>query len=114
MNASVSRIKGLTIYLDVLEEFNEIYTEVSLVVDLNDKNEYDFDVVRRTINTCRLFKEPTYEPVVQYLYKLFLNSGNFPTECPIKKVYLHKMRFVRRSVSKKFVSGSLLYQRYEK
>lgn len=70
----------------MLEEFNDVYTEVSLVVDLNDKNVYDFDVVRRSIDTCRLFKEPTYEPVIQFLYKQFLNNGNFPTECPIKKV----------------------------
>lgn len=95
LNASVSKIKGLTIYIDLLEDFNEIYTEVSLVLDLNNKNEYDFDVVRRTIDTCRLFKDPTYEPVIQYLYKLFLNSGNFPTECPIKKVdFIHKYLFV--------------------
>lgn len=87
VNATVSKVKGVTIYLDVLQDFNELYTDVSLVVDLNDKNVYDFDVVRRTIDTCKLFKEPTYEPVIQFLYKLFLNSGNFPTECPIKKVH---------------------------
>lgn len=89
LNVTIDRIKGLTVYLNLLEEFNELYTDVSLVVDLNNKNEYDFDVVRRTINTCRLFKEPTYEPVVQFLYKLFLGNGNFPTKCPIKKVGFH-------------------------
>lgn len=86
VNATVDKIKGLTIYLNVVEDLYEIYTDVSLVVDLNDKNDYDFEVVKRTINTCRLFKESSYEPVVQFLYKLFLRSGNFPTECPIKKV----------------------------
>lgn len=86
LNASVNVLKGLTIYLNVFEEFDELYTEVSLMVDINDKNDYDFDVVRRTINTCRLFKDPTYEPVIQYLYKLFLARGNFPTDCPIQKV----------------------------
>lgn len=100
VNASVSRIKGLTVYLNLLEDLNELYTEVSLVVDLNDKNEYDFDVVRRTINTCRLFKDATYEPVVQYLYKLFLNSGNFPTACPIKKVIF---LFVNTELLRSFV-----------
>ncbi len=86
LNVSVSKLKGLTVYLNLVEDFNELYTDVSLLVDINDKNDYDFDVVKRTINTCRLFKEPTYEPVIQYLYKLFLSSGNFPTDCPIRKV----------------------------
>ncbi|XP_037024582.1 uncharacterized protein LOC119066304 [Bradysia coprophila] len=85
VNATVSKLTGLTVYLNVFEEFAELLTDVSLMVDLNDRNTYDFDVVRRTINTCRLFSEPTYEPVVQFLYKLFLNSGNFPRECPIRK-----------------------------
>lgn len=86
VNVSVSKIKGLTVYLNVLEDFNDLYTEVRLVVDLNDKNEFDFDVVKRTINTCRLFNETTYEPVIQVLYKEYLKNGNFPTQCPIKKV----------------------------
>lgn len=91
MNASVSLAKGLTLYLDVLEELDELYTEVSLVVDLNDKNEYDFDVVRRSFDTCKLFKDPTYEPVVQFLYRMFLEKGFFPSECPIKPVDFGKL-----------------------
>lgn len=86
VNATVSKLKGLTVYLNVFEEFKELLTDVSLVVDLYDTNTYDFDVVRRTINTCQLFNEPTYEPVIQFLYKMFLGSGNFPRVCPIKKV----------------------------
>lgn len=86
VNASASKAKGLSVYVNLVEEFTELFTDVSLVVDLNDNNEYDFDLVRRTIDTCRLFKEPTYEPVIQFLYKLFVDGGNFPTDCPIKKV----------------------------
>lgn len=87
LNISITETGGLNLYVNLKEDLHDLYTSVILAVDLNNHGEYDFDMVKRTVNCCKLFKDHSYEPVVQFLYKIFLDNGHFPTDCPVKKVY---------------------------
>lgn len=88
LNISITESGGLSLYINLKEDLHDIYTTVNLAVNLNTDDEYDLDLVKRTVNCCKLFKDSSYEPVVQILYKLFLENGHFPTDCPVKKVCL--------------------------
>lgn len=86
LNISITESGGLSLYINLKEDLHNIYTTVNLAVNLHTDDEYDFDLVKRTVDCCKLFKDPSYEPVVQFFYKIFLENGHFPTDCPVKKV----------------------------
>lgn len=86
LNISITDTGGIGLFINLTEDLHGLYTSVNLAVDLNNQDEYDFVIVKRTVDCCKLFKDPTYEPVIQLLYKFFLDSGHFPTNCPVKKV----------------------------
>lgn len=59
---------------------------VELFLQSPDTHLYDMEVVNRTIDICRLFKNILYEPLIQIIYGIALESGDFPNSCPIKPV----------------------------
>lgn len=110
LNISITETGGLNLYINIKKDLHALYTTVNLAVDLSENDEYDFDVVKRTVDCCKLFKDPTYEPVVQFLYKIFLDSGHFPTNCPVKKVWLYIPHLTHTTIYKKQIAGFVLFR----
>lgn len=47
---------------------------------------YDMEYFNRTINICRLFSDPKYEPFMQLVVRTTLPASNIPKKCPLGKV----------------------------
>lgn len=73
--------------MEVLKILPDMFVQFEFYVD-SGSGKYEMEIANRTINICRLFREPRYEPILQILYKLVIQHGNFPKRCPIQKVKL--------------------------
>lgn len=72
-------------YVDLRRSFQQFYVHMSVDVDL-ENGKFEFKVMNRTIDVCRLFRDRKYAPFVQMLYRSLLPSCNCPSRCPIEKV----------------------------
>lgn len=84
MNVTLSHSQ-ITIYFNVLENLPNVFTNTVLNFESSD-GIYDMEMVNRTIDYCKFFRDKRYEPILQIFHKIFLTGSNTPRRCPIKKV----------------------------
>lgn len=72
--------------MQLLIEFPELYVQCEIYLESGYGN-YDLKILNKTVSLCRIIREPRYEPLLQKVYKIILQYGNFPTKCPMTKVY---------------------------
>ncbi|KAJ6640897.1 hypothetical protein Bhyg_05830, partial [Pseudolycoriella hygida] len=68
----------------VSKNMPEMLYHIELYLD-SGSGKYEMELLNKTINLCRLFREPRYEPLFQIIYKMILQYSNYPTKCPIPK-----------------------------
>lgn len=86
VNASLSQSGAISIFVEILENYNHPIVFVKLFID-SGTGWYDFEVMNRTVDVCQFFRNKRYEPLLQIFYKVLLESGPFPKACPIRKVF---------------------------
>lgn len=79
---------SLNVYLNVKEQFNHSFAHVEIFMESPESGRYDTEVFNRTVDACKLFKDSLYEPLMQLIYAIMLEYGEFPTSCPVKPVCL--------------------------
>lgn len=76
----------MNMYLTVKEQIAHPFTRVEIFMQSPDSNRYDLELINRTIDSCKLFKNSLYEPLMQLIYGIMLEYGDFPRSCPLKVV----------------------------
>lgn len=71
--------------VNIIETVKSTYSHIELFLQSAD-GKYDLEIMNRTIDLCRLFRDVTYEPILQVGYRLYKSSSNFLRSCFIKKV----------------------------
>lgn len=74
--------------VEILESVKSTYSAIELFLQSLD-GKYDLEIVNRTIDLCRLFRDVTYEPILQVGLRLYKSNPNFIKSCFIKKVVLY-------------------------
>lgn len=85
VNSSVTHPGLLNINLDILETVRSQFSKIEIFLK-SDKDAYDLELMNRTIDMCRLFRDISYEPILQVGLRLYKTNSNFLTGCFIKKV----------------------------
>ncbi|KAJ6632809.1 hypothetical protein Bhyg_17551, partial [Pseudolycoriella hygida] len=83
-NTSVTPPGFLNVHINMLEAVHNRYSHTELYLQ-SDNGKYDLEVVNRTVDMCRFFRDVTYEPILQVAFKLFKSNSKFFTSCFIKK-----------------------------
>lgn len=71
--------------LDILETVKSAFGSVEIFLQSTD-GKYDLELMNRTVDLCRLFRDITYEPMLQVGMRLSKSSSNYLTGCFMKKV----------------------------
>lgn len=85
VNSSLNADGSVDVDMELLASLPELNILCELYLD-SGYGKYEMQIVNRTVSVCRLIREPRYEPLVQIVYKIILQYGNFPRKCPMPKV----------------------------
>lgn len=85
MNATLSTSGAMTIFVEVLDEINNVFGQAEVFID-SGTGRYDFEVLNRLVDFCQFFRNKRYEPLLQIFYKIFVENGSWPKSCPIRRV----------------------------
>lgn len=75
-------------YFTVKEQITNPLARIEIILQSPDTGRYEMEVLNRTIDTCKLLRNRLYEPLIQIIYGIMLEYGNFPRSCPLKMVRL--------------------------
>lgn len=57
----------------------------------SERSKYDMELMNRTIDLCKLYKNKRYEPLVQVIFKIFEDYlTHWFHVCPMNKVRINK------------------------
>ncbi|KAJ6645473.1 hypothetical protein Bhyg_00679 [Pseudolycoriella hygida] len=83
INATISQNGMMTLNSFLYKPIADYYMQVTISFDDGTGN-YGNTFINKTIDICKFFSTPTYEPIIQLYYKaLMKHENNFPTICPI-------------------------------
>lgn len=85
MNVTIKN-DALNIYFTVKETIVRPIARVEIFLQSPDTGRYDVEMFNRTIDSCMLLTNKFYEPLMQIIYGIMLEHGDFPKSCPVKEV----------------------------
>lgn len=85
LNVTINN-NSLNIYFTVKEQIAHLFARLEMFMQSSDSNRYDIELINRTMDSCKFFKDSLYEPLMQLIYGIMLEHGNFPRTCPVKVV----------------------------
>lgn len=89
VNATTHENGHFSVYLNLKKNVLQPFAKIELYMD-SGNGLCDMKMTNETIDICRFFRDKRYLPVIQVIYRNFVDQGNFPTACPIKKVSFEK------------------------
>lgn len=85
-NASFADTGIFSLYVEFLNNLRQPFVHTELYFK-SDNGNYDMELVNRTIDMCKFFRNKRYEPIVQVVFKLFEGYlTHWFSSCPTKKV----------------------------
>lgn len=78
-------MEGISLFLNVKKPLQRPFARFEIYVD-SGNGLIDLKYINETIDMCRFFREKTYMPLLQIIYRTIVDQGNYPTSCPIRKV----------------------------
>lgn len=86
LNATISENDdGLSVYINLKKDIQKPFAKIEFYMD-SGNGLFDLKYMNETIDVCRFLRDKKYLPVIQLLYKFYVEQGTFPTACPVKKV----------------------------
>lgn len=86
MNASLTSQGALNMYIRSLKDIKNVFATIVVKFSSNHSNNFDIDYMNKTVNVCKLFHNPRYEPLLKLGYKIISKDVHLPQRCPVKKV----------------------------
>lgn len=88
VNITVYNDGAIDLFLDLKESLQNMYVHSEFFFEWSNagNTNLELEIMNRTIDACKFFRDVRYEPILQMIYKSALEFGNFPTKCPIPKV----------------------------
>lgn len=93
INSSISNANSISVFVNVGRTIPSYYTKSLIKIETSD-GIYGLELINKTLDTCKFFDDPTYEPIVQVFYRELTRTGTFPKRCPIEKVWISKFSVV--------------------
>lgn len=80
-------VDGISLFLNVKKPVQRPFARFEVFVD-SGNGLIDLKYINKTIDMCRFFREKTYMPFLQIIYRTVVDQGNYPTSCPIRQVII--------------------------
>lgn len=112
VNASFDNSGRFSLYVEFLNIIRNPFLHTGIYFE-SDNGKYDLELLNRTVDMCKLYRNKRYEPILQVIFKLLENNfTHWLKNCPIKKVTIiltekesikvtYMMFFAGRILSKK-------------
>lgn len=84
-NASLTNSAVISVNIQLLDNIKKPFSYVAIFLE-SSSGTYDMEIMNRTIDMCRFYRDIKYEPILQVGVRLFQQASSFPTLCPIRKV----------------------------
>lgn len=91
MNVTISPGGALNLFIKPSMDFDQFFITMVLKFSTKSSDNFDVNFMNKTIDFCKLVKEPRYEPLIKLGYKIFSEKTHLPQRCPIKKVVFCKL-----------------------
>lgn len=85
INASIINTRAVSLFIDAKKSVDRLFIRFEVYLD-SGSGTLDLKYLNETIDMCRIFREKTYLPFIQIIYRAMVEQGNYPTSCPIMKV----------------------------
>lgn len=89
-NSSITYPGLMNVNLEILQTVKSTHSHIEIFLQ-SDDGIYDLEIMNRTVDMCRFFRDLSYEPILQVGLKLYKSSSNFLTSCFMKKVILSQI-----------------------
>ncbi len=86
-NATLSADGSITFFAKPLVEVKQIFLTVVIKFSNDGSENFDIDFMNKTINLCKMFYNPRYEPLIQLVVKIISVKVRLPQRCPVRKVF---------------------------
>lgn len=86
LNSSISTKGAFSLYVNALQDISSLHVKVLIMLGSAGEN-YDLQLLNRTVDACEFLKNRKHEPILQVFYKSVTNGeGVYPKTCPMPKV----------------------------
>lgn len=86
LNASFGNAGKFDLYVEFVNTIRNPFMHTGLYFE-SDSGKYDLEVLNRTIDLCKFYKNKRYEPILQVIFKLFADTlSHWARRCPMTKV----------------------------
>lgn len=85
-NASIDNLGRFSLHAQILNVIKHPFMHQAIFFE-SDDGRYDMELINRTVDLCKFYKNKRYEPILQVIFKLFENYfTHWLTSCPMYKV----------------------------
>lgn len=86
-NSTVTDSGKFNLHLEFLGTIRSLIMQTVICFESNN-GMYDMELINRTIDLCKFYKNKRYEPILQVAFKTLENFlSHWFTACPIKRVF---------------------------
>lgn len=82
MNASRVHMEGILLFVNVKKPLQRPIARFEIYVN-SGNGLIDLKYINETIDMCRFFREKTYMPLLQIIYRTIEDQGNYPKSCKV-------------------------------
>lgn len=85
INASFGDSGKFNYYVEYLSNIRFLFIHTAIYFQ-SDDGKYDLELLNRTVDLCKFYKNKRYEPILQAAYKVFEDYTTHWFKCPVNKV----------------------------
>lgn len=100
LNATFTESNKFNFNVEFLEIVREPFLHVGLYFE-SSEGVHDLEIMNRTIDLCKFYKNKRYEPILQVIFKLFEETmSHWTKSCPMQKVnYLFTLWLMHKFIN---------------
>lgn len=86
VNLTFAESGKFDVNIEFLDKIRKPFIQTGLYFE-SDDGKYDLEVLNRTVDMCKFYKNKRYEPILQVIFKLFEDTlSHWARSCPMNKV----------------------------
>lgn len=110
INATFADSGKFNLYVEFLNIIRNPFMHTALYFE-SENGKYDMEVLNRTVDLCKFYKNKRYEPILQVIFKLFADYlVHWARGCPMHKVRNLRIKIVKVDWEEEFFAGCVLSQ----
>lgn len=85
-NATLSAHGSVSFFVKSTVNIDRLFLTSLVQFSSDGTDNFDINFTNKTVDICKLSRNPRYEPLIQLVFKILSEKVHLP-RCPVKKVY---------------------------